>query len=172
MPPPTRACTPLLLLLLPACTVPIDGRVDVDRLPPIAGNIHTTTDARLVGGQVRADVNVNGRLDGRLALEGPINIHINGPGVRYEGTFVPKSSFERIATGTTRADWVLAVIGKPDSAATLDDGSVVWKWQYAPVEQSGSLVTLFGSSKDEPSPQPVICILRLENGVVVEKWRD
>ncbi len=126
-----------------------------------------------IEGRFTADANA--KLDGAMTMkfEGPIVMQMQGPTVHYEGTFVSKELAERIEVNRTRTDWLLAVIGEPNAAAALDDGTEIWKWSYRPTEQTSSVVSVFGGgSKDEPRLQPVTTYVRLRNGVVIERWRD
>jgi hypothetical protein len=106
-----------------------------------------------------------------VALAGPITIQLEGPSVEYEGTYVSEALIERIQLGTTGADWILAVVGEPQSRTTLDDGSEIWKWVYRPTGSQQSLVSLLGQDEEKPQPQPITAFVRLKDGLVIDKWR-
>ena len=114
---------------------------------------------------------VSGDLRTALKIDGPIQVRMEGPSVRYDGTYVPEGLFGYVVAGKTRIDWVRAAIGEPDQSTTLDDQSVIWKWAYVPVEQQVSLLQVLSGTQDEPKLQPAITIMRIQDGVVVEKWR-
>lgn len=118
---------------------------------------------------------MKGDLNGAFKLEGPIQIQMQmqGPSVKYEGTYVSEKLLDRVNVGETRSDWLVAVFGEPTGKAVLGDGSEIWKWSYRPLEAQGSVFSVFGSgAKDEPKLQQSTTFVRLNNGVVVEKWRD
>jgi hypothetical protein len=115
---------------------------------------------------------------GAMRLEGPIEIsmRVDGPSVEYDGVHISETLLDRVVLNETRADWILAVFGEPTGQSRLDDDSEIWKWAYVPVRQkSGSIVTFlsFGEGgKDEPKILTSTTIVRLRDGVVIEKWRD
>lgn len=115
---------------------------------------------------------LKGDMVATLKLDGPIQMQLQGPSVKYDGVFVSEKLLERVKLGETRTDWLRAVLGEPTAKAPLDDGSEIWKWSYRPLEQQGSLFSVFGGSKDEPVPQPTTSFLRIKDGIVIEKWRD
>ncbi len=117
---------------------------------------------------------MKGDLNGSMRIDGPIqmSVQMRGPTIRYEGVYISDSLLDRVDTGKTRTDWVLAVLGEPTSRTPLDDGSEIWKWAYRPVEQEVSIISVFGNSKDEPALQPTIAFIHVREGIVVEKWRD
>ncbi|MGH7132710.1 MAG: hypothetical protein ACREJO_12265 [Phycisphaerales bacterium] len=118
---------------------------------------------------------MKGDLNGAFKLEGPIQIQMQmqGPTVKYEGTFVSEKLLEHVKVGETRSDWLVAVFGEPTSRAVLGDGSEIWKWSYRPLEAQGSVFSVFGGgAKDEPKLQQSTTFVRLNNSVVIEKWRD
>ena len=135
------------------CTIPpIETHIDAD--------MHGTME---LGGQMAMNVGLD-----KLP---PIVMQLRGPTVRYEGTYVSEELFERVHVGQTREDWLVAVVGKADVEANLEDGTVIWRWTYKPVEQEAAVVSLLSTSKDEPRLRPVTTFVRLLRGVVVEKWR-
>ncbi len=123
-----------------------------------------------------ADLNTQlaGDLRGTVRLDGPVQIQMQmqGPTVRYKGTFVSEELLKRVKPDVTRADWILAVLGEPTGRAVLDDGSEIWKWVYAPIEQVASFVQVFGATEDEPPLQPVSAFVHLRAGVAIDTWRD
>lgn len=134
---------------------------------PGCGESRMTMDGTLRG-EMKADLN------GALRLEGPVQIQMEmrGPTVRYEGVFISERLLERVEVNKTSTDWLLAVLGEPTGRAELRDGTSIWKWSYRPLEQEASVISLFGSAKDEPALQPSTVFVRLRNDVVIEKWHD
>lgn len=124
--------------------------------------------------QMDGDMKLDGRVETVLKLEGPVtmNMQMQGPTIEYEGVHISDALLERVETGETTEDWVLAVLGEPTSKATLKDGSEIWKWSYKPTAQQASLLSLWGGTEKEPRLQPSTAYLQLRDGVVVEKWRD
>jgi hypothetical protein len=106
-----------------------------------------------------------------ITIAGPITIKLEGPSVDHEGTYVSEALMERVVLGTTTAEWVEAVIGKPDSVSKMSDGTEIWKWVYRPVGSALSVVGLLGGDEKKPQPQPITAYVRLKDGVVVDKWR-
>lgn len=89
--------------------------------------------------------------------------------VEYEGTWVGEELLDHVDVKETRADWVLAVFGKPDARAELGDGSEIWRWTYRP-KGAQPMPTLLGG-RERPVPGPVTSFVRVKDGVVVEKGR-
>ncbi len=122
-----------------------------------------------ISGCGHSRVETDSTLHGDMKLE----MHIQGPTIKYDGVFVSEKLFDRVKEGKTGTDWLIAVLGEPTSKAELRDGSEIWKWSYRPLEQGVSVVTLFGGgSKDQPQPQPSSAFVRIQGATVVEKWRD
>lgn len=123
-----------------------------------------------------ADMNMSmkGDVATTLKMDGPMQIQMlmQGPTVKYEGVYISERLLERVKVDETGTDWLLAVFGEPTDKAPLRDGSEIWKWSYRPLEQTASVVSVFGGSKEEPALQPSTSFVRVQNGVVVEKWRD
>lgn len=114
-------------------------------------------------------------MDSTLRLEGPMQIQMEmrGPTIRYEGVYVSEKLLDRVDVGKTTTDWLIAVFGEPTGKATLRDSTEIWKWSYRPLEQEGSVVSVFGGgSKDEPKQQPSTAFVRIRAELVIEKWRD
>jgi hypothetical protein len=105
-----------------------------------------------------------------IALTGPISISLTGPKVEYAGTYVSESLMERVQIGHTTDEWILAVIGEPDTRHEMSDGSVIWKWVYRPTATMPSLITLPGT-EGRPDPQPITAYVRMRDGIVIDKWR-
>jgi hypothetical protein len=120
------------------------------------------------------DTTMKGDLATSLKLEGPVQIQMQmqGPTVKYEGVYISDKLLERVKVGETGTDWLVAVMGEPTGKGPLRDGGEIWKWSYRPLEQTASVVSVFGASKDEPALQPSTAFVRVKDGVVVEKWRD
>ncbi len=132
------------------------------------GESHMTMDGTLKG-------EMKGDLNGSLRLDGPVQIQMEmrGPTVRYDGVYISDKLLERVEVGKTTTDWLLAVFGEPTGKATLRDSTEIWKWAYRPLEQEGSVISVFsGGTKDEPKLQPSTAFLRIRADLVIEKWRD
>jgi hypothetical protein len=106
-----------------------------------------------------------------IALSGPITINLQGPSVEYQGTYVSEALMERIHLGNTTAEWLLAVIGEPEFRTPMSDGTEIWKWVYRPASAQSPLVSLLGQDDQRPSPQPITAYVRLQDGIVIDKWR-
>lgn len=110
------------------------------------------------------------RMEATLDLKGPIQMQIQGPVVRYEGTFVSEGLFGEVMEGETSESWALAAFGEPDRRSELEDGSalLVWSYRLMEVEGSGLNIVDFGG---ENQPAQVTTILHVADGVVIHKWR-
>lgn len=110
------------------------------------------------------------RMEAAFELKGPITMQIQGPVVRYEGTFVSEALFEQVVESETSRSWVLAAFGEPDRRSPLEDGSelMVWSYRLSEVEGSGLNIVDFGG---ENQPEQVTTILHIASGVVIHKWR-
>lgn len=149
------------------------------RTTPRASAMVTTLAFSLLAaceGIVPKKVEVTGQLpvpvQGSVQVEGPILVQMQGPSIRYEGTFVSEDIFEAIEPNKTSMAWVLAVLGEPDRRATLDDGSELLVWAYRLAAVEGSIVDVFTiGDGDKKAPANVTTVLRAANGIVLEKWR-
>lgn len=119
---------------------------------------------------LKGDMNLKGDL--ALKFEGPIQMKVDGPTIRYQGTYISESLLEQVQDGRTTGEWVLAVFGEPDERTKLSDGSEIWKWQYRPVEESAVAFSLFGGDKDKPRTPQMTAFVQVRDGVVVRKFRD
>lgn len=109
----------------------------------------------------------------RLVMAEPIRMQIEmaGPSVEYEGVYVSNDLLERVKIKETGSDWLLAVFGEPTGQYPLRDGTEIWRWSYKPLESKAAMVSVFGGSKDQPTPEPATAFVRIQNGIVIEKWR-
>lgn len=119
---------------------------------------------------------MKGRLEGDVALklEGPIqmNMQLQGPTIRYEGTNISDELLERVNPGKTTGEWVEAVLGEPSKKTPLSDGTEIWRWTYKPVAQEVSVVSLFGGgSEKEPKLASTTVYVQLRDGIVIDKWK-
>lgn len=128
--------------------------------------------AALAGACGESTMHRAGDLKTTLAFSGPIQIHMRGPTIKYEGVYISDALFERVELGKTCVDWLLAVLGEPTKRAPLEDGSAIRKWSYRPVEQEASLVQILSGGDGEPSLHPVTVLVHLRDGVGIEKWSD
>jgi len=114
------------------------------------------------------------RMEGSMRLDGPITIQMQmqGPSVRYDGTFVSEDLFKTIKVDETSEQWLIAALGEPDRRVDLSSGGslLVWAYRLAAVEGSFVNVVDFGSKEDK-APAHVTTIIRVDGGVVKEKWR-
>ena len=126
--------------------------------------------AASVLGVVGCDTSEPLRMEAAFELKGPIQMQIQGPVVRYEGTFVSEALFGEIVEGETSESWALAAFGEPDRRSDLEDGSalLVWSYRLSEVEGSGLNIVDLGG---EPQPAQVTTILHIAGGVVIHKWR-
>lgn len=123
------------------------------------------------GDPMRVESKLDGTITTVLRLEGPLQMQLQGPVVRYEGVSISEELFDRVAPGETTDDWLLAVLGEPTGRATLRDGTEIWRWTYRPVEQSGSVIALLGSGDQGPVFATRAVFVRLRGGSVIEKWK-
>ena len=52
------------------------------------------------------------------------------------GTEVSEQTFNRIEPGVTTRQWIIGTLGEPTLKTPLEDGSELWKWQYAKTKSS------------------------------------
>lgn len=119
---------------------------------------------------------MKGRLEGDMALklDGPIqmNMQLQGPTIRYEGTNISDELLERVNVNKTTGEWVEAVFGPPSAKTPLSDGTEIWRWTYKPIAQEVSVVSLFGGgSEKEPKLATRTVFVQLRDGVVIDKWK-
>jgi hypothetical protein len=119
------------------------------------------------------ETKMDGELATSLRLDGPIQMHVQmqGPTLRYEGTYISDELLEHVEIGKATDEWIVAVFGEPDAQSTLKDGSEIWRWTYRPVEQQASMVEMFSSSEKEPKLATRSVFVMLRHGVVVQKWK-
>jgi hypothetical protein len=101
----------------------------------------------------------------------PITIQLQGPQVEHRGTYVSEALMQRIQIGITDAEWIVAVVGQPDSRHPMSDGTEIWKWVYRPSASQQPLIDVLGTDDRRPDPQPITAYVRLREGIVVDKWR-
>lgn len=114
------------------------------------------------------------RMEAAMKLDGPITIQMQmqGPSVRYDGTFVSEDMFKAIVIDKTSEEWILAALGEPDRRVELRDGGSLLVWAYRLAAVEGSFVNVMDlGGKDDKQPSNLTTVLRLEGGVVKEKWR-
>jgi hypothetical protein len=117
-------------------------------------------------------------MDGKLAtevtmkLDGPVTMNMQGPTIKFSGVYVSQELLDRVELNVTTTDWIIAVFGEPTAKTELRDASEIWKWNYMPMEQQVSFLSLFGGKNDEARPQPWTVFLRLRDGVVIQKWHS
>lgn len=117
------------------------------------------------------DSNLNGQLTTTLKVDGPLQLQMQGPTIKYDGTYISDDLLARIEPGTTTDDWILAVLGEPDARAQLRDGTQIWRWTYRPTEQQVSVVEVFSKTEKEPKLATRVVFVQLRAGLVIEKWK-
>lgn len=121
--------------------------------------------------------NMTGRLEGQvdtaLKLEGPVQIQmqVQGPTIRYEGTYISDELIDEVETGKTTDDWILAVFGEPTAKAELRDGTTIWRWTYKPTAQEASVVEIFSSNEEEPKLATRTVFIQFRDAVAIRKWK-
>lgn len=137
----------------------------------------TTMFAALITGlqgcseRMQLDSNLNGKLATSFQIEGPIQMQVQGPTIRYEGTYISDELLDIVKIGTTTDDWILAVMGEPDARTTLRNGTDIWRWTYKPIEQQGSMVEVFTRTEKEPKLAARSVFVQLREGIAIEKWK-
>ena len=101
-------------------------------------------------------------------LQGPIQAELALQSVEYRGTFVSEKLFDEIELNTTTRLYLIGLLGEPDRIADVGGGDELLVYRYEPVEQSQSLVSLFGTD-GAMDPRFVTTVFRVRGGVVVEK---
>lgn len=128
-----------------------------------------------MNGNFKGDL--NGTLKGdlvttvRLAEPIQLQMQMQGPTIRYEGTYISDELVERIQVGKTTDDWIVAVLGEPTAKAELRDGTEVWRWVYRPVTQEASVIEVFAKDEKEPKLATRVVFVQLRGGVVIDKWK-
>lgn len=121
--------------------------------------------------------NMEGRLSGDLGatlkVDGPLQMQmqVQGPTIRYEGTDVSEALFEHIEVDEVTDEWVLAVLGEPQARTRLRDGTEIWRWTYRPVEQQATVIEFFGGGQEKPELATRNTFVQIRNGVVIKKWQ-
>ncbi len=88
----------------------------------------------------------------------------------FTGTRVSDATFNRIEPGVTTQQWITGTLGEPSIKTKLEDGSELWKWQYAKVKSSsGAILFVFGGSST--STQASAAYVQLKDGIVTKCWR-
>lgn len=117
---------------------------------------------------------LKGDLTATLNMTEPLTIQMQmqGPTVKYEGTYISDELVDRIKVDKTTEDWILAVLGEPTAKADLRDGTVIWRWTYRPTVQESAIVEVFGSKDDkDPKLATSTTFVQFRNGIVIDKWK-
>ncbi len=121
--------------------------------------------------RMESDLNMNGT----ISLEGPItmNMKMEGPSMKYDGTFISQELYDAVEVKNTRAEWALAAFGEPDSRSQTAEGGEYWVWRYraASVNLSPVKIMNVGGDDEEESPPSMTVVLEIVNGTVIRKWR-
>lgn len=122
---------------------------------------------------MKLDSSMEGKLETVIRADGPLQLQVQmqGPTIRYEGTYISDELLEYVKIGKSTDEWIVAVFGEPDARSVLKDGSEVWRWTYRPIEQQGSVVELFSKSEKDPKLATRTVFILLRAGVVTEKWK-
>ncbi|CAN5845263.1 hypothetical protein BH11PLA1_BH11PLA1_14220 [soil metagenome] len=108
-------------------------------------------------------------MTGSFKMDGPITMNMQGPNVKFSGTFVTDTLYDEIKVKTTTREWVIAVIGEPDRRAMLEDGSELFVYAFRLESIESTLFSVVGGKDKVPSQSTTA--VRLHAGLVVEKWR-
>lgn len=121
--------------------------------------------------RLESDLNMNGS----MSLEGPItmNMKMEGPSMKYEGTYISPELFEAVEVKNTTAEWALAAFGEPDARGQTAQGGEYWVWRYraASVNLSPVKIMNVGGDDEEEAPPSMTVVLEVVNGTIVGKWR-
>lgn len=119
------------------------------------------------------ETKMDGELATSLRLDGPIEMQVQmqGPTIRYDGTYISDELLEHVEIGKATDEWILAVFGEPDARSQLKDGSEIWRWTYRPVEQQASVVEVFSGSEKEPKLATRSVFIEFRENIVVKKWK-
>ena len=97
---------------------------------------------------------------------------VSGSSNQYiSGSVVGKETFNKIEPGKTRAEWVEASLGAPDSKKTLDDGTEVWRWTYTKTKRSSGGVIFLVHSDDNVTTTGST-VVEIKDGIVTRAWQD
>lgn len=121
----------------------------------------------------RMDGNLRGDLNGALKLEGPVQIQmqVQGPTIRYEGTYISDELIDEVDIGDTTDDWVLAVFGEPTARADLRDGTTIWRWTYRPLVQEASVIEIFSGDEKDPKLATRTVFIQFRETLAIRKWK-
>ncbi len=141
---------------------------------PMTLNSNLNGDMKLGGDmKLSGDMKLDGDMKAGLSVEGPIQIsmQLQGPTIKYEGTYISDELFEIVKNGKTTSDWILAVFGEPTAEAMLQDGTAIWRWTYKPTMQEAAVIEVFADEKKQPKLATRTVFVQLKEGVVIEKWK-
>ena len=104
-------------------------------------------------------------------LVAPACVISAGSDSEVSGQYVSQRTLDRIEPGKDQ-DYVLALIGKPDSRTKLDDGTEIWKWRYVEKKRShGHLIFIFDTDSKTETRHTAYVEFDAD-GKVVKAWRD
>lgn len=86
------------------------------------------------------------------------------------GRYVSSATLAQVEPGRSQ-DYVVALLGEPNTRTKIDGGTEIWKWTYTETKRSeGSLIFVF--SGDETERIEGATYVEFENGVVRKTWQD
>jgi len=86
------------------------------------------------------------------------------------GRYIGEKTFEQVSPGKTK-EFVLAVLGEPETRTPLSDGTEIWKWIYRQKKkESGSVLFVFNG--DTTTETETSTFVQFKDGVVSQAWRD
>lgn len=86
------------------------------------------------------------------------------------GRYVSSSTLAQIEPGRSQ-DYVVALLGEPNTRTKLDGGIEIWKWTYSETKRSeGTLIFVF--SGDETERIEGATYVEFENALVRKTWQD
>lgn len=106
-----------------------------------------------------------------LVLAGGCSIVRSDSHVSYTGNYVSTDSLTQIQVGESTPSYVEAILGEPTSRSELENGSIIWRWDYTESRSSdGSLLLIFDGSSSRTRKHSTY--VQFEDGVVAKKWRS
>ncbi len=93
--------------------------------------------------------------------------------VRYgeKGKAPTARTLDRVETGTTTKDWVLATLGDPSRQSTTKDGTELLEYQYSRKKDNSFVFCPFVFINDEGEEKQTL-YFEIENGVVKNFWKE
>jgi len=86
------------------------------------------------------------------------------------GDYIGEQSFQQIKPGTTTAEWVESVIGKPTRTSKTKN-SELWIYDYQNVKRSKGYIFLLLADGSEKTIKSTAYI-EIKDGIVINAWRE